>query len=179
MIVFHNRSAFDALTDSDRAVGIFLLHSETPCFLSSNYMIIYVITHHELCYMPGLMRIRNILRAFFGHFCWLRGVSYNHVRSFLASRSHYAARMSSCRFIWVLRLFHLRNHQLKSFLNVLVQSSAGFRERTSEFFGQFFPFVQRYLSLLTLKIAFVSNNDQRNPISTLAHMSACLQHSSI
>lgn len=93
-------------------------------------------------------------------------------------RSHHAALASTSRFAGILRLLHLHDHQLESFGDVFVEPGASLGERTLEFLSQFSSFFCYYLSLLMFEITLIPDDDQWNPIGTLASVSVCYVQSS-
>ena len=83
---------------------------------------------------------------------------------------HYVAFTTSRWLSRVLRFLNFRNHGLESLGHVLIEPRTSFRKAASEFFRQSSSLIGRNLPLLGLQIAFVSNNDQWNPLNLLTDL---------
>lgn len=82
-------------------------------------------------------------------------------------QSHQSALISARGLRRVLRLFNLRNNQVKRFRDVKVQEGTGLGEGTVDLLGQLPAFVQSDLSLFRLEVALISHYDQWNLVRSL------------
>lgn len=80
--------------------------------------------------------------------------------AFHAGISHHRAFVASSGLGRLLGLLNLPNGEVKSLLNIVVQSSTGFGKRAVKLFFQLPAFIERDLPLLRLQVALVSHHNQ-------------------
>jgi hypothetical protein len=82
--------------------------------------------------------------------------------------SHDNALTTVLRLVRILRLFNLADQELKGDVDMFAVTGTGFRPAALELLRQLLALITCNLALFGPKIALVTNNDQRNPVRTLA-----------